>query len=258
MKKAVRLFIFVPALLFSLGLAAQPRVIAHRGYWNTAGSAQNSITALRLAQETKAFGSEFDVLLTSDGVPVVNHDATYQGFDIQECTYEQLKDLKLPNGETLPTLEEYLIAGKKDPQTRLVLEIKSHKTEEAEMRAVEVIVNMVKRLGVEKQVDYISFSLPMCKALVKQAPDNLTAYLGSNTSPRELYDMGIKNVDFHYGVFDKNPDWMQQAKELNMSINVWTVNDLNVLKRLINQEVDYVTTDYPEEAQHLINRMTSK
>ena len=44
------------------------KVIAHRGYWKTEGSAQNSIRSLERASEIGAYGSEFDVHLTADNV----------------------------------------------------------------------------------------------------------------------------------------------------------------------------------------------
>ena len=63
----------------ALSAQAQPRVVAHRGYWRTEGSAQNSITSFQKAAEVGCWGSEFDVWLTADGVPVVFHDATIDG-----------------------------------------------------------------------------------------------------------------------------------------------------------------------------------
>lgn len=56
--------LLLAGLFFSLSLPAQeniPRIIAHRGYWQTEGSAQNSIRALELADEIRVYGSEFDV-----------------------------------------------------------------------------------------------------------------------------------------------------------------------------------------------------
>ena len=81
------------------------KVIAHRGYWKTEGSAQNSIRSLERASEIGAYGSEFDVHLTADNVLVVYHNNDIQGKHIQSCTYDELKDLQLSNGEKLPTLE---------------------------------------------------------------------------------------------------------------------------------------------------------
>lgn len=78
------------------------KVIAHRGYWKTEGSAQNSIRSLERASEIGAYGSEFDVHLTADNVLVIFHDNDIQGKHIQSCTYDELKDLQLSNGEKAP------------------------------------------------------------------------------------------------------------------------------------------------------------
>ena len=48
------------ALIISVASAQaqKSQVIAHRGYWKTAGSAQNSITALQKADSIHCYGSE--------------------------------------------------------------------------------------------------------------------------------------------------------------------------------------------------------
>lgn len=68
------------ASLLSLPLLAQPKIVAHRGFWRTAGSAQNSLTSLQKSAELGLYGSEFDVWITADGVPVVFHDAVWDGW----------------------------------------------------------------------------------------------------------------------------------------------------------------------------------
>ena len=68
------------------------RVIAHRGYWNTENSARNSVSALNNAIEIKAYGAEFDVNMTADGVLLVHHDAkTTNGILIEESTFADLR-----------------------------------------------------------------------------------------------------------------------------------------------------------------------
>ena len=96
-----------------VGIQAQTQVIAHRGFWKTEGSAQNSITALEKAAEAQLYGSEFDVLMTSDGTIVVNHDNTIEGMAIPETPFKKLKKLKINNGEKLPTLKSITVNKKK-------------------------------------------------------------------------------------------------------------------------------------------------
>ena len=89
-------------------LQAQTKVIAHRGFWNTEGSAQNSLTSLRKAAEARLYGSEFDVQMTADSIIVVNHDNAIGGYIIEKTPYSKIKSLKIKNGEYLPTLQSYL------------------------------------------------------------------------------------------------------------------------------------------------------
>ena len=129
------------------------KVIAHRGYWKTEGSAQNSIRSLERANEIKVYGSEFDVHLTADNVPVVFHDSKIQGKHIQTTTYAELKDLKLPNGETLPTLEQYLDRAKKLKKTKLIFELKSHATPQRDREAAKIAVDMVNGKKLTKRTE---------------------------------------------------------------------------------------------------------
>ncbi len=233
---------------------AQTKVIAHRGYWDCDGSAQNSITALVKASEAGAYGSEFDVSITADGVPVVNHDDDIQGHVIETSRYAEIKDLKLPNGETLPTLDQYLAKGKELPTVQLILEIKPHKQKANEDRAVKAIVDLVKKHGLEKRVDYISFSMNICKGLVKEAPGAPVYYLNGDATPAELKKLGMAGFDYHYKVVQKHPEWVKEAHELGMKTNSWTVDDRKVMQWLIDQKVDFITTDKPVELKQLLEK----
>ena len=81
-------------------------IVAHRGFWNCeeAGFSQNSIASLICAQKAGVWGSEFDVFLTADDQLVINHDAVFQGLEIEASTYEQVRELRLKNGEQVPNL----------------------------------------------------------------------------------------------------------------------------------------------------------
>ncbi len=235
------------ALLAMADMAmAQTKVIAHRGYWNDKGAAQNSIQSLQQANAIKAYGSEFDVYLTADGVAVVNHDAKIAGLDIEQSTYAQLKDLTLSNGEKLPTLAQYLQTAAQLKNTRLVLEIKPHQSEDRENLAVKTVLELVKKHKLQQKTDYISFSHNICKQLIALDAKARVAYLKGDLSPTQLKDEHFYGLDYHYSIFDKHPDWMKEAKTLGLTVNVWTVNDQAVMTRFIEQGADFITTDQPE------------
>ena len=82
-----------------------PHVIAHRGYWETDGSAQNSIRSIVKADSIGCFGSEFDVWMTADGQLVVYHDEAVNGFVIENSNADDVLSQKLENGENVPTLD---------------------------------------------------------------------------------------------------------------------------------------------------------
>lgn len=234
-----------------IGIQAQTQVIAHRGFWKTEGSAQNSIAALEKAAEERLYGSEFDVQVTLDGKLIVNHDAKFQGFVIAETPFKELKKIKLKNGEKLPTLKKYLKAGKKQ-DIQLILEIKSHKSKEVEDKMAADIVKMVKKMGLQKQVEYIAFSLNICEQLAKLTSESEIAYLNGNLSPAELKKKGINGIDYNQKVLEKHPEWVEEAHRLGMKVNVWTVNKEDMMRKFIDMKVDYITTDYPLETQKLL------
>ena len=153
----IKKILLTSALVLSTYSAiAQTQVIAHRGYWKTDGSAQNSIAALLKADSIGCYGSEFDVWLTADDKLVVNHDPIFKLKSMERSTAATLTSLKLDNGEQLPTLEQYLKAAKKT-KTQLILELKAHSRPERETLAVEKNSKYGQevRIGKENGVHYL-------------------------------------------------------------------------------------------------------
>ena len=187
-----------------------------------------------------------------DGKLIVNHDAKFQGFVIAETPYKKLKKIRLANGEKLPNLKKYLKKGKKQ-DIQLILEIKSQKSKEVEDKMVADIVKMVKKMNLEEQVEYIAFSLNVCEQLVKHAPDSEIAYLNGDIAPAELKKKGINGIDYNQNVLFKHPEWVKEAQQLGMKVNVWTVNKIENIQKFIDMKVDYITTDQPLETKELLH-----
>lgn len=242
-----RIFILMAALLVGLTAVAQPKIVAHRGYWRTDGSAQNSITSLQKAAAVGCYGSEFDVWLTADGVPVVFHDATIDGIRIEDTTFATLMNHRLQNGEFIPTLQQYLTEGSKIEGCQLILEIKPHRNEVRDKRIADMCVDLVRTLGLEKKTEYISFSKVVCQRLHEITPDSKVAYLNGELSPAQIKEMGLTGIDYNEKVFVKHPEWLQEAKQLGVEVNVWTVDGEENLRHHANlQGVDLITTNDPE------------
>lgn len=249
-----RLFLASIVLLCAVSAAAQPKVVAHRGYWDCEGSAQNSIKALEMAVAIGAYGSEFDVNMTRDGVLVVNHDATIGGISIEENPYSAIKDKKLKNGETLPTLAQYLEAAVRLPGIQLIFEIKSHKAPENEDRCVDASVAMIKSMGLQERTEWISFSMRVCERIHKMLPEAKVAFLSGTESPLQIKERGLSGVDYNQSIFtSKHPEWLDEAKQNGVETNVWTVDKEDLLRQFAkDHRIDIITTNKPVLLQQII------
>ena len=245
------LFILVALSIVNCQLSIAQKVVCHRGFWETEGSAQNSISSLVKADSIHAFGSEFDVWMTADGELVVNHDKVFHGVNMETSTFEEVRAITLNNGEKLPTLDEYLAKGKQ-LGVRLVLEMKSLSDFNHEDECAAKIVRKLKHYGVLDRTDIIAFSINACLAFKKLLPDTKIYYLDNDYTPRKLKSLGLAGLDYEQNVLRQHPDWVKEAHDLGLEVNVWTVNDPEALQYFIDLGVDYITTNNPVKLQELL------
>lgn len=251
--KILRLFA-AATLLVAAGTmaAASPKVIAHRGYWKTDGSAQNSIRSIVKADSIHCYASEFDVWMTADSVLVVNHDPEINGVHIESSPASRVLAERLANGEHVPTLESYLTTASKLP-SRIVCEMKRHDSRSHEKAAVKAILAMVKKYGLENKVDYITFSNDGFKNFIKYAPKGTGVYyLDGDYVPSQIKQMGGAGIDYALKVMKKHPEWIKECHDLGLLVNVWTVNSEGDMKWCIDHNVDFITTNEPERLQSLL------
>ncbi len=245
------LMLLMGVLLPSTAQERAGQVIAHRGYWKTENSAQNSISSLKNTYNIGVYGSEFDVHITRDGEVVVFHDDDIDGIKIERANFADLKDKRLKNGERIPTLREYLSAAKTLGDMKLILEVKEHILKKDEDRCIDAVLKQVKEAGVEDRTEYISFSKHACDYLVAHAPGAKVSYLNGDLSPKRAKKAGYAGIDYEDKVFEIHPSWIKEAKELNLVTNVWTVDDLGEIKSFFDKGIDFVTTNEPEKAKGL-------
>lgn len=245
MDRLARLIQMRRYMKYGLPFKTRTKVVAHRGFWRTEGSDQNSIASLLKADELGAWGAEFDVWRASDGVLVLNHDGVHDGHVVQNTPSTVLTTLRLANGETMPTLDAYLAAAKRT-KVHLVLELKPHATPEAETAAAEATVKAVEAAKLSKRVTYITFSRHAMEELIRLAPKNDVLYLGGDISPEELEKLGAAGGDYNHGVYLKHPEWLEYMKQHGMISNIWTVNHPVDMIWAMRQQIDFLTTDRPD------------
>lgn len=245
-------------LLLSSPLKAQTRIIAHRGYWKTAGSAQNSIAALLKADSIKVYGSEVDIRLTADGIPVCHHDADIEingrKVVVEENSFQTIRQAKLSNGEPVATLEEYLQALAHCRHTKLIIELKTHKNKSDEDKLANIVVKMVKDNALSNRVEYISFGINLVTQLKTLAPEAPVYYLNGDLAPQEIEKMALAGIDYHFSLLGKNPQWIAESHKRGLKINTWTVNNAEDIDRMLDLNVDFITTDEPLLVRELINK----
>lgn len=223
-------------------------VIAHRGAWKKNNLPKNSIASLKKAIESKFAGSEFDVRMTADDSLIIVHDSVYHNLPIENTNYSDLAVYKLSNGEPLPTLRNYLLTGIENNQsTKLVCEIKPSKiSKERGIAIATKVLQLVKELNGQDFLIYISFDYQMLKKITKLDPSAITQYLGGYKTPSQLKADGIRGADFHLSAYKRHPEWIEEAKKNDITLNAWTVDEAYDMDWLLANKFDFITTDEPE------------
>lgn len=225
------------------------KVIAHRGYWDTEKSSENSISSLNNAAKIKCHGSEFDVRFTKDMIAVVCHDAEIQGHKISETNY---KDIQLANGENLLKLDVFL-ESLKNKKLHLMVDVKPDDT-----RADRIVKKTKHILNYYKLLDrayFTSSSLAVAKQLVVQIPESQVFYPSNDLSPEQLKKIGFAGIDCDESVLRANPELVSACHALEMKVGVFTVDKEKDMRYFAAQGVDFITTNKPLLAKKLVKSL---
>ncbi|MFS9184706.1 glycerophosphoryl diester phosphodiesterase membrane domain-containing protein [Streptococcus parasanguinis] len=237
--------------LATLKVNDQIKLIAHRG--DVSKGVENSLEALKAAAKEKAAYAEMDILLTKDHQFVVMHDYNLKRLagvdkDVKDMTLAEVQGLKIQqDGHTshIPSFEEY-VKRAKELKMKLLVELKPHGAEPENY--VDLFVQKMRELGVEKDYPAMSLDLSVMEKVEKKAPEIKTGYV----IPIQFGRFQNDSVDF-FAIedFSYQEDLVTQAHEMKKELYVWTINDKQKLTKYLQQPIDGLITDELTEAQRL-------
>ena len=220
-------------------------IIAHRGCWSGDSFPQNSIAAFQKALQLPILGTEFDVRQTIDKKLVLNHGTQFDSLYIYKTSYTDLCSRHLPNGETIPLLEDFVRAYcSVYTNVLMIVDLKSC--------VVGDVLKLLKQYDVLSHVLFVSFSKKYCDDLVRRGYGPITYYLGGDMTPEEVSRKGYGGINYSHTVFKEHPEWVEEAKGLGLEVGVWTVNNDELIEGYLADSV-MVTTDRADKYGSFIN-----
>jgi glycerophosphoryl diester phosphodiesterase len=230
------------------------KIITHRGAWKDYNLPQNSLAALNKSFEMGYFQTEFDVRLTKDNVLVINHDISFHHINIEKTLFKNLSNYTLVNGEMLPTFVDFVSIGLKIvPKCQLYCEIKTESKDLIYLNQLAIqVTDTIQSYQAENIITIICFNLELLVLIGKLNAAIKTQYLGGDKNPFYLKEVGISGINYNLKAYQTNLAWFNQAKELNLSTNIWTLNKVNEMKLALKMGFDLITTDLPNTLQKII------
>mgnify|MGYP000897906704 CR=1 FL=1 len=264
--------------------------IAHRGARSLAP--ENTLLAAEKGLALGADLWELDVAVTQDGELVVLHDDTLErtsnattvfpgrisyavwtftlaelrqidfgSWYVEKDPFGQIKAGAVTVAETagfknvpIPTLREAL-EFTRDHNWRVNIEIKDASNTPGDAFVVEKVVELVKELDMLDRVIISSFNHDYLKRVKAVEPDLVTAALVDRAvadpvalleeTGAQAYNPGLKFVD------EKT---VRAVREAGFDVLVWTVNEEEDMRRLIEWSVSGIFTDFPQRLNAVLGR----
>ena len=246
-----KLITLVTILFITATAFAQPKIVAHRGFHQKSGASENSIEALQMAQEYGFDMVEFDVNMSADGKLLILHGEWHPSYNDPRVhalwdNAEKIQSILLPNGEKVPTFEEWVAQATKSDRTDLLIEIKGNVTPAKNTEMVKKILAILKKYKMEKRTAFLVNHEFLVTELVRLAPKGtLIAYSMPTYCPTYCHALGCKIAGRSYVSWQRNPVYLKEARELGMKLMAWTPNNPKDIEWLIEQGFDYILTDKP-------------
>ncbi len=233
--------------------------ISHRG--ESIDAPENTVPAFALSNLRNVHGMECDIHLTADKVLVTCHDSDTirtcgESCIIEETSFADLQKFDASNrkphyaGTRIPQFSETLKHLGKD---RLYfVEIKKNDPE-----VITAMIDELEKAGVPKeQVVMISFVDDIVRIYKERYPDRKalwltgfkvnqdgTWYPTADDVISKLRELKADGVDINGNLFFINAEYVEKVKSAGYEFAVWTVDDENNARRLIDLGVEAITSN---------------
>lgn len=230
----------------------RPMALAHRGF--SPDGRENSMAAFAAAVELGYRVVETDVHATADGVVVAFHDATLDRVTdssgrIAELPWEQVRRARIGGNEPVPTLEELLGTW---PDLRVNLDVKA-------APAIPGTIDVIERTAAHDRVCVASFSDARRRAVVRGLSSPVVTSGGTRTTARFLAAVAsrsssavrraVREIDCLQVPERVGPLRLVSERSVaaahaaGAQVHVWTVNDADDMRRLLDLGVDGLISD---------------
>ena len=223
-----------------------PIPFAHRG--GASDVPENTMPAFQYAVDLGYRYVETDVQVTSDGVLVAFHDNDLRRTcgrpgRISELPWSDVSTARVSGEAPIPLMEDLLGTW---PDLRINIDCKSD-------AAVDALVACLRRTNSLDRVLLGSFSDPRLRRLRKELGDGVCTSLGPVGvatlrfgRPRHMDAMAAQVPVKQGPLTVTNAAFVERAHALGVAVHVWTIDDADEIRRLLDLGVDGIMTDRPE------------
>ena len=231
-------------------------ISAHRG--GSEEAPENTLESFSYAIGLGSSYIETDVQLSADGIPYIFHDDDLSRLLNMEVKFnslhsDQIEKLKLFESYQIPKLETALTQF---PNALFQIDLK---TDEVALPAMKVIEN----LNAFDRICIASFSSNRLQKVRKKFPDTCLSMGPKEILKLLLASFGLYNKTiygdclqvpiYHYGIKLVTRRFVKYVQSIGLKIHVWTINDENTMRKLIDLGVDGIITDKPKLLKELLS-----
>ncbi len=218
-----------------------------------------TLTALAFVAAGKRsyFGIETDIRRTADGKFVVIHDETTKhvsggefDMNVEKCNYSDIENIILPdiNGNKtrkdlkIPLLADYVKVCKEYKKI-CVLELKNRFSQDD----IIAIIDEIQNLGYLDKVVFISFSRENCRILRSLLENNEVQWLTKDkVSGRMIKGLLEDKLDLDIYCKKLKKRHVKKLHKSGIKVNCWTCDDPKEAEKLVEMNIDFITTNILE------------